>query len=147
MMKHFNRTCQTFTTVNAFKYQLQHFLFYNQTTLLQNLTSIVTGLQATARYLKEIAITEVITTSIHYHGHNYYVLIMSLQGTVCVKFTPKQYMKLYECGLLYFNYTKLMTNASVIKSLSGTLMTMTHRDGFPNTITTDLTTPTQDSCS
>ena len=71
MMKHFNRTCQTFTTINAFKYQLQHSLFYNQTTLLQNLTSIVTGLQATARYLKEIAITEVITTSMHYHGHMY----------------------------------------------------------------------------
>ena len=65
---------------------------------------------------------------------------MSLQGAVCVKFTPKQYMKLYECGLLYFNYTKLMTNASVTISLSGTLMTMIHRDGFPNTstITTNL---------
>ena len=34
---------------------------------------------------------------------------MSLQGTVCVKFTPKQYMKLYECGLLYFDYINLAT--------------------------------------
>ena len=74
---------------------------------------------------------------------------MSLQGTVCVKFTPKQYMKLYECGLLYFNYTKLITNASVIQSLSSTLMTMTHRDGFPNTstITTNLIDlPPKGSC-
>ena len=65
-------------------------------------------------------------------------IIMSLQGTVCVKFTPKQYMKIYECGLLYFNYNKLMTNTSVIKSLSDTLRTMIHRDGFPNTIATNL---------
>ena len=71
MMKHFNRTCQTFTAINAFKYQLQHYLFHghNNTTLLQNLTSIVTGLQGTARYLQQIAIIEVITPSMHYHGH------------------------------------------------------------------------------
>ena len=73
---------------------------------------------------------------------------MSLQGTVCVKFTPKQYMKLYECGLLYFNYNKLMTNASVIQSLSGTLMTLTHFRGFPNTITNyqSTTSPPHESC-
>ena len=75
VMRHFDRTCQTFSAVNAYKYQLQYCLFndVNNATLpenvLQNLTSIVTGLQATARYLKEIAITEVITTFIHYHRH------------------------------------------------------------------------------
>ena len=42
---------------------------------------------------------------------------MSLQGTVCVKFTPKQYMKLYECGLLYLNSTNLNTDANVLGSL------------------------------
>ena len=71
VMRHFDRTCQTFTTVNAYKYQLQYCLFNdaNNATLpenvLQNLTSIVTGLQATARYLQRIAITEVITTCFH----------------------------------------------------------------------------------
>ena len=72
---------------------------------------------------------------------------MSLQGTVCMKFTPKQYMKLYECGLLYFNYNKLSTSASVIQSLSGTLMTMSGGLGFQNTITTNLNVlPIDDSC-
>ena len=66
---------------------------------------------------------------------------------MCMKFTPKQYMKLYECGLLYFNYNKLMTNASVTKSLSGTLMTMSGGLGFQNTITTNLNVlPIDDSC-
>ena len=70
-MKYLNKTCQTFTTVNAYKYQMQYNLFNdaNNTTMpesvLQNLTSIVTGLQATARYLQQIAITEVITPSMH----------------------------------------------------------------------------------
>ena len=42
---------------------------------------------------------------------------MSLQGTVCMKFTPKQYMKLYECGLLYFDYNKLNTTTKVLESV------------------------------
>ena len=42
---------------------------------------------------------------------------MSLQGTVCVKFTPKQYMKLYECGLLYYDSNKLNTDVNVLGSL------------------------------
>ena len=75
LMKHFNKTCQSFTTVNAYKYQMQNYLFNdaNNATMpesvLQNLTSIVTGLQATARYLQQIAITEVIIPSMHYHEH------------------------------------------------------------------------------
>ena len=74
-MKHFNKTCQSFTTVNAYKYQMQYYLFNdakNATVtekVLQNLTSMVTGLQVMARYLYRIAITEVITPSMHYHGH------------------------------------------------------------------------------
>ena len=64
-MNYFNKTCKTFTAVNAFKYQLQHYLFHdvNNANLLedtvQQLTSIIVGLQAAARYLQEIAITEV----------------------------------------------------------------------------------------
>ena len=42
---------------------------------------------------------------------------MSLQDTVCMKFTPKQYMKLYECGLLYFDYNKLNVTEKVLESL------------------------------
>ena len=61
---------------------------------------------------------------------------MSLQGTVCVKFTPKQYMKLYECGLLYYNYNKLNTTASVVQSLVDTVQsTWLGSRGFTNTTT------------
>ena len=59
IMNHSTKTCKTFTTVNAFKYQLQHYLFHDAKNATQNLTSILTSLQATARYLQEIAITEV----------------------------------------------------------------------------------------
>ena len=45
--------------------------------------------------------------------------MMSLQGTVCVKFTPKQYMKLYECGLLFANNEPLRTSEAVLTSLVG----------------------------
>ena len=72
VMNNFNKTCKTFTAVNAFKYQLQHYLFHdaNNATLpedpVQKLTSIIIGLQTTARYLQEIAITEVnIATIVH----------------------------------------------------------------------------------
>ena len=66
-MDHFNKTCKTFIAVNAFKYQLQHYLFHdaNSATLpvgvVQNLTSIIIGLQSTARYLQEIAMTAEVT--------------------------------------------------------------------------------------
>ena len=43
--------------------------------------------------------------------------MMSLQGTVCIKFSPKQYMKLYECNLLYFDNNQLTTNATVLTSM------------------------------
>ena len=45
---------------------------------------------------------------------------LPIQNTMCVEFTPRQYMKLYECDLLYYNNTKLDTNASVIQSLVNT---------------------------
>ena len=65
VMDHLNKTCQTFTAVNSFKHQLQHYLFHdvNNTNLLedkvQQLTSIIIGLQTAGRFLQEIAITEV----------------------------------------------------------------------------------------
>ena len=65
VMDHFNKTCKTFTAVNSFKYQLQHYLLHdvNNANLLedkvQQLTSIIIGLQAAGRFLQEIAITEV----------------------------------------------------------------------------------------
>ena len=36
---------------------------------------------------------------------------------MCVKFTPKQYMKLYESGLLYANNEPLSTSEAVLISL------------------------------
>ena len=45
------------------------------------------------------------------------MIIISLQGTVCVKFTPKQYKLLYECGLLYANNKRLITREAVLTSL------------------------------
>ena len=69
VMDHFNKTCKTFTAINAFKYQLQHYLFHdrNSATLpaeyvVQQLTSLITGLQTAAKHLQEIAINEVIAT-------------------------------------------------------------------------------------
>ena len=65
VLEHFDKTCKTFTAVNAFKYQLQHYLFHdgNNATLpefvVQGLTSLIIGLQTAAKYLQEIAITEV----------------------------------------------------------------------------------------
>ena len=67
VMEHFNKTCKTFTAVNAFKYQLQHYLFHdgNNATLpefvVQHLTQLIIGLQTAAKHLQEIAITEVNT--------------------------------------------------------------------------------------
>ena len=73
LMDHFDRTCQTFTTVNAYKYQIQYYLLHNTNnaafpSVLHILISIVTGLQAAAEYLQEVAISEVISASIQYHG-------------------------------------------------------------------------------
>ena len=74
MMGHFNKTCKTFTAVNAFKYQLQHYLFHdvNNATLdvVQKISSIITGLQAAARYLQEIAIIDQVLLPYwpHYHS-------------------------------------------------------------------------------
>ena len=63
IMEHFNRTCKTLTTVYAFKYQLQRYLFHDDnnatTKVLQDLTSIVIGLEAMASYLQEIATNNV----------------------------------------------------------------------------------------
>ena len=76
VMKNFNRTCQTFNAVNSFKYQIQHYMFHDasNSSVLQNLTSIVISLQAISMYLQEIAITEVIIylrnyTTMHYHKY------------------------------------------------------------------------------
>ena len=70
--------------------------------------------------------------------------MMSLQGTVCVKFTPKQYMKLYECGLLYANNETLSTSEAILTSLlhSGATKWLETE----NSITKDLTTPNQNNC-
>ena len=69
VMDHFSKTCKTFTAINAFKYQLQHYLFHdwNSATLpaeyvVQQLTSLITGLQTAAKYLQEVAVNEVIAT-------------------------------------------------------------------------------------
>ena len=68
--------------------------------------------------------------------------MMSLQGTVCVKFTPKQYMKLYECGLLYANNETLSTSEAILTSLvEGALRTWLFATGFRNTVTTVPTEP------
>ena len=72
-MEHFNKTCKTFAAVNAFKYQLQHYLFHdaNNATLpegaVQNLTTIIIGLQAMANHLQDVAITEVKYRYINYY--------------------------------------------------------------------------------
>ena len=73
---------------------------------------------------------------------------MSLQSTVCVKFTPKQYMKLYECGLLYFDNKKLDTTAAVLTSLvNNTLIKwLVPPDQFQYTITSGPNTPTIEEC-
>ena len=63
--------------------------------------------------------------------------IISLQGTVCVKFTPKQYKLLYECGLLYANNEPLTTSEAVLTSLvKSALKTWLSAATFKNTITT-----------
>ena len=119
IVENFSRTCKTLTTVYAFKYQLQHYLFHDDnkatTKVLQNLTSIVIGLEAMASYLQEIATN---------HVSNYIcctcitpLTMMSLQGTVCIQFSPKQYMKLYECNLLYVDDSQLTTDAKVLTSM------------------------------
>ena len=60
-----------------------------------------------------------------------------IQGTVCVKFTPKQYMVLYEQGLLYVNDTPLSTNRAVLTSLIwGALRAWISLGGIRNAITT-----------
>ena len=75
VMNYFDKTCKTFTAVNSFKYQLQHYLFHdgNNANLLedtvQQLTSIIISLQAAARYLQEIAITEVNMLSLAYDNN------------------------------------------------------------------------------
>ena len=69
------------------------------------------------------------------YTYHYKYVYISLQDTVCVKFTPKQYLKLYECGLLYCNGTKLNTDAAVIKSLKDDLKTWLDDIGFGNTTT------------
>ena len=50
--------------------------------------------------------------------------MISLQGTRCVKFTPKQYIQLYNCGLLYADDVNLNTTSDVIESfVNGTART------------------------
>jgi len=63
-------------------------------------------------------------------------VVMSLQGTVCVKFTPKHYMELYECGLLYANNKPIRTSEAVLISLfSNALKSWLLGDGFQDTVT------------
>ena len=129
-------------SVNSFKYQIQHYMFHdaNKSNLeegvLLNLASVVISLQAISMYLQEIAITEVITYIIILPCMRYYKYVyISLQDTMCVKFTPKQYLKSYECGLLYCNGTELNTDAAVIKSMKDDLKTWLTDVGFKSTIT------------
>ena len=66
-----------------------------------------------------------------------YMIIISLQGTTCMKFTPKQYKLLYECGLLYANNKCLTTSEAVLTSLvESALKTWLSARTFKNTITT-----------
>ena len=65
---------------------------------------------------------------------------------MCVKFTAIQYLKLYECGLLYCNGIKLNTDAAVIKSLKNDLKTWLDDVGFKNT-TTNGRIPNDKLCS
>ena len=62
-MYRFNRTCKTFTAVNAFKYQLQHYLFHDLSDdlpeVVQYFTSMIIDLQTTAMYLQNVSKTEV----------------------------------------------------------------------------------------
>ena len=82
IMEHFSRTCKTLTTVYAFKYQLQLYLFHDDikaTTLpegvLQKLTSIVIGLETMASYLQEIATNNVSNYMLYmYYLINYDVI-------------------------------------------------------------------------
>ena len=71
---------------------------------------------------------------------------MSLQGTVCVKFTPKQYMKLYECGLLYFNSTNLNTDSNVLGSLAEIVREWLHKYKFKYNTSTLQPAPFHDEC-
>ena len=60
---------------------------------------------------------------------------MSLQGTVCVKFSPKQYMKLYECGLLYAHNKPLSSNKAVLTSVESVLKTWIFAGSYKDAIT------------
>ena len=81
-MENFSRTCKTLTTVYAFKYQLQRYLFHDDnkaTTLpedvLQKLTLIVIGLETMASYLQEIATNNVSNYMLYmYYLINYDVI-------------------------------------------------------------------------
>ena len=62
--------------------------------------------------------------------------MMSLQGTVCVKFTPKHYMELYKCGLLYANNEPIRTSEAVLISLhNNALKTWLLGGGFNDAVT------------
>ena len=65
---------------------------------------------------------------------------MSLQSTVCVKFTPRQYMKLYECNLLYVNNTRINTSKALLTSLVDEAAGKWIKTGFGN-LTTAVTFP------
>ena len=61
---------------------------------------------------------------------------MSLQGTVCVKFSTKQYIRLYKCGLLYANDKLLSTTKTILTSLvESALRTWLFVGGFEDTLT------------
>lgn len=76
------------------------------------------------------------------------MIIISLQGTTCVKFTPKQYKSLYECGLLYANNEPLSTSEAVLTSLvESALKTWLSAATFNDTITTvPAELPNQNDC-
>ena len=69
--------------------------------------------------------------------------MMSLQGTVCIKFSPKQYMKLYECN-------QLTTNAKVLTSMVDNVFKKwlnAATEGFLKTISGITWQPKQELCT
>ena len=67
---------------------------------------------------------------------------------VCVKFTPRQYIKLYECGLLYVDNTALNTTGALLQSLWKAAQQWLVNDefNFHKVLTVPRNTPNHSSC-
>ena len=60
-IQQFTNTCEIFTTINAFKYQLLHYLFHGNEAIsdMDNFVSVLSHLQTAAGILQEISMIDV----------------------------------------------------------------------------------------